>query len=305
MDDPSNAPGPDRQDQVPTPSSSSGAVEQVYEAGSGTKPRRITLRLLSSRSDFEQCVALQRAVFGPPVIASAVLMKSSAEVGGLAAGAFADDGEMLGSMFSISGVRHGRMAHWVSFTAVAPGAHGLGIGPRIQGYLREFYLDLGFETAFWTIDPLIARVAHFNLNRLGSRPIEYVRSFYGECSSNETLSELDHDRFVVRWPLREPRVERALAGEPPAVAGWRSAPVINSGDDGKPLAGDLEIPEAPILRVEIPLDIRICGRDRPQEAVAWRRSARHVFEQTLAIGYRFRGFVRHQERCFYVLGRAS
>jgi len=31
----------------------------------------------------------------------------------------------------------------------------------------------------WTYDPLIRRNAYFNLVKLGARPVEYLRNFYG------------------------------------------------------------------------------------------------------------------------------
>ncbi len=234
-----------RQIRSPRPSSRAGVLDDVLELGTPCEPLRVTLRPLRSRDDYDQCKALQRAAFGLPEIASATVMKSCQEVAGLAAGAFDVDVEMLGCIFGISGLRDGKPAHWSNLTAVKPDTRGLGLGRRLKAYQRDFLLRLGIKSAYWSYDPLVARNAHFNLNRLGAEPIEYVRDYYGASGSNELLSDFDNDRFVVEWRLDDPRVDRSLAGGLTPAASWRRAPVINAGEDGKPLAGDFELVDAP------------------------------------------------------------
>jgi predicted GNAT superfamily acetyltransferase len=52
----------------------------------------------------------------------------------------------------------------------------------------------------WTYDPLLARNAHFNLQKLGAFADGFERDFYGEM--DDQLNRGDRsDRFTVRWEL--------------------------------------------------------------------------------------------------------
>src|SRR5205085_1494648 len=68
----------------------------------------------------------------------------------------------------------------------------------------------------WTFEPMRARNAHFNLNRLGVVVREYAVNFYGtDYVTNPTekaagLSGMDSDRLFANWELNSPRVQ-ALA----------------------------------------------------------------------------------------------
>src|SRR5205085_3600896 len=114
------------------------------------------------------------------------ILKICQKVGGVAAGAFEVGGEerLLGFVFGLTGVRHGRLAHWSHMLAVLPEARDLGLGTRLKLYQRDLLLPLGVESVLWTFDPLEARNAHLNLNRLGAEVLEYVEDMYaGELGS--------------------------------------------------------------------------------------------------------------------------
>ena len=73
------------------------------------------------------------------------ILKISQKVGGIAAGAFAPDGRMLGFVFGLTGVRDGRLFHWSHMLAVDPEARDLGLGTRLKLYQRELLLPSGVE----------------------------------------------------------------------------------------------------------------------------------------------------------------
>ena len=78
------------------------------------REHHITLRPLASRTDYAACADLQRDVWGPDfrdVVPVTILMVSQ-RVGGVAAGAFSEEGQLVGFVFGISGVRGGDLAHW-------------------------------------------------------------------------------------------------------------------------------------------------------------------------------------------------
>jgi predicted GNAT superfamily acetyltransferase len=66
----------------------------------------------------------------------------------------------------------------------------------------------------WTYDPLEAKNAHFNLNKLGAMAGEYVRDMYGRRDS-PLHRGIGTDRLVPTWAMDSPRViDRLVDGRP-------------------------------------------------------------------------------------------
>lgn len=264
---------------------------------------RLTLRHLRSDDDYTRCEALQRATWGQefPQIASATMMKISQKVGGLSAGAFDGDGNLRGLIFGITGLRGGEPGHWSHITAVDAALRGLGLGRHLKAFQRCFLLDTGVEKVYWTYDPLEARNAHLNINRLGAEPVEYHEDFYGDGADNALHRGLGTDRFIVEWRLASPEVEEALreghrAPEP------SSAPVINASPDGKPRTETPDsMPDLPEIRIEVPLDVQTVRDTEPELAIRWRQASRWAFQTYMGRGYRVRAFQRQDGRGFYLL----
>ncbi len=256
-----------------------------------TDPTAVTIRPLENRQDYEACVRLQREIWGEDfrdVVPATILMVSQ-RVGGIAAGAFDERTKLLGFVFGLSGVRDDRRAHWSDMLAVRPDAREQGIGTRLKRFQREQLLEHGIEAAFWSYDPLVARNAHFNINRLGAVPIEYVADMYGDTGS--TLHRgLDTDRLVVRWPLSDSAMTRRLRGHPSELGETvNQAPIIEPTAVG---AQSVKLPDAPWVRIAVPTDIDTVKRQTPEVAQAWQLAVRLAFESYLARGYRVAGFCR-------------
>ncbi len=147
----------------------------------------VTLRSLEQLRDFEACVELQRETWGrdfSSCVPAPVLMVAQ-KVGGVTAGAFDGDERLLGFVFGITGYSGGRPLHWSHMLAVREDARDTGLGVKLKLYQRELLLQQGVDTARWTFDPLVAKNAHINLNRLGAVVVEHVENMYGD--SNSTL----------------------------------------------------------------------------------------------------------------------
>lgn len=262
----------------------------------GAPPPALEIRPLRSHPELRACVALQRATWGeefgecvPPA-----MLKVSQRIGGVTAGAFDAGGRLLGFIYGLTGVEGGRLVHWSHMLAVHPEARNLGLGRRLKEYQRERVRELGVQRIYWTYDPLVARNAHLNLNRLGARVQDYVENMYGESSS--PLHQSGTDRFVVAWEVDAP-AERSPA-RPGVPAGVGSAPVLNPGGG----SGAADGQGAAVLRVEIPPDLDALA----DAAVArWRAASRAAFVPALADGYRVTGFYREDDGgpCYYVLTR--
>ncbi|MFQ5703597.1 MAG: hypothetical protein ACE5HT_06190 [Gemmatimonadales bacterium] len=268
-----------------------------------TTQSRVALRPLDSRSDYAQCAELQRQTWGrnfTEVVPPAMLMISQ-KVGGVSVGAFDSADNLVGFIYGISGVRDGRRAHWSHMLAVQPHMEGRGLGKRLKCYQRQLLLENGIEVAFWTYDPLVARNAHLNLNKLGAHVIRYVTDMYGEDTGSDLHSGLGTDRLIVQWELADPLVERILAGDRDDHGYSDGTPIVNADADGLPVQPDLTDNSA--VRIEIPEDIQLLKSNAAERALAWRDTTRRAFLSYLDRGLSVTGFHRDPttRRCFYAL----
>lgn len=163
----------------------------------------ITIRHLSGADELDACVGMQREIWADWVVPYPLLLVAQ-KTGGVLAGAFEDDGPLLGFVFGMAGLVAGEMVHWSDMLAVRSEARGRGIGRALKKFQRETVLALGIKTMYWTYDPQVARNAHLNLNVLGAQVTEYVPDMYGPGT----------DRFIVRWHLdgKTPPTFRAPEG---------------------------------------------------------------------------------------------
>ncbi len=256
----------------------------------------IVLRPLGTPEDFHACVELQRATWGQHFsdLVPASLLKVSQKVGGLAVGAFDSTGAMLGFLFGLSGVVAGRPAHWSHMLAVVPAARDRGLGVRLKRHQRDVLLEEGIDVVRWTFDPLEARNAHLNLDRLGAGVESYVEEMYAGEEGSDLAEGIGTDRFIVRWDLSSERAQEALAGRLPRnPERFADAPIV------APDLGEGTLPDAPRVRIEVPRaiqDLKAVDLDR---AVAFRASSRRAFQHYLAAGYQVDTLVAAGERRFY------
>jgi predicted GNAT superfamily acetyltransferase len=274
------------------------------ESAPRTPVQDVVVRHLATIEECAACVEIQNEVWGASFSDTTPisLIHVAPRVGGIAAGAFAPDGTMLGFVFGISGVRDGELVHWSHMLAVRPGARNEGIGRRLKEFQREALRRLGVRRLYWTFDPLVARNAHLNLNRLGARVVDYVPNLYGASASPLHLG-LDTDRAVVEWATErdatptDAAVPRADDAKLPILS-----PVPRAGDDVFDLhARGAERP--PVVLLETPVDIAAVLADSPELARRWRAATREHFQWGLAAGYAITALRRDPvaARAFYVL----
>jgi predicted GNAT superfamily acetyltransferase len=146
----------------------------------------VHIRDFASHADRAACVALQELTWGAGFSEKipAAMLLVAAKTGGVVAGAFDDDGRLMGFVFGVTGVRNGTLIHWSDMLAVHPAAQGHHLGERLKAYQRDACRRLGIETIYWTYDPLVARNAHLNLNRMRARVDEFVPSMYGDATNS-------------------------------------------------------------------------------------------------------------------------
>lgn len=265
----------------------------------------ITIRELATLDEYQACVALQDATWGDGFserVPSAIL-RVSQKIGGVTAGAFDPAGRMLGFVFGMTGIRNGQLAHWSDMLAVREDARGHHIGELLKQYQRERCVGLGVQVMYWTFDPLVARNAHLNLNKLGATASEYAEDMYGSNTGSTLHGAVPTDRFVAAWDLT--RAFTPVAGADLPAPGDLSLPLVNPLDDhGRPMVRDTG--SAATVRVQIPADaetLRAHGADLP---LVWRLAVRHAVQPLLARAYVVTRFVRAHEGTlpYYVLSHS-
>ncbi|HZG53912.1 MAG TPA: GNAT family N-acetyltransferase [Pyrinomonadaceae bacterium] len=249
-------------------------TETVERAGAD----EALIRECTTIEEFDNCVRLQREVFGMPDLELSPrrhLIVSRA-AGGWILGAYAAaSGELVGFLHHLAAVRGAEIIGYSHMMAVSAAYQNRGLGGRLKWAQRERALAEGRNFIRWTFEPMQARNAYFNLNRLGVVVRSYAVNFYGWDAGTEAVADgkqfhLDSDRLIAEWELRTPRVEACARGERPASIAAA----------------------APAATVQIPPDWNTLRREDGLAAQRELRRVRSEFQQHFAAGLVCAGFER-------------
>jgi predicted GNAT superfamily acetyltransferase len=254
---------------------------------------------LTTHAEYEACVDLQRATWGSDFreLVAPAMLKIAQKVGGICAGTY-EGGRLVGFVYGLTGYMEGHPVHWSHMLAVRDDCRDRGIGRKLKEYQRAELLAAGVTRMLWTFDPLVARNAHLNLNRLGAAILEYVPDMYGENPMSTTDSVIGSDRFVVEWDLTASQPVTRDHAVP-------DAPVITVAEADDVTTTQWSVPGDPDVLIEIPEDIQKLKVHAPNEAQAWRRLVRAAFLHYSDAGYTVLGLVRDRRsgRAFYHVER--
>jgi predicted GNAT superfamily acetyltransferase len=184
----------------------------------------VEIRECVTVEELDACLQLQRDVFGFPELEVSPRrhLVVSREAGGWTLGAFAGD-EMVGFVHHLPAVWSRQKIGYSHMMAVSQKFQNHGIGRQLKLAQRERAMLDGVRLIRWTWDPMQARNAHFNLNRLGVVVRSYSENFYGTNYSvagryDGAESGLDSDRLFAWWELDSPKVIGVARGETPGNA---------------------------------------------------------------------------------------
>jgi predicted GNAT superfamily acetyltransferase len=200
--------------------------------------------------------------------------------------------EPVGAALGFFGEPLGQVLHSY-IVGVLPNARSLGVGRAIKLRQREWCRQRSITTMTWTFDPLVARNAYFNIEKLGARPTRYLIDHYGQMSDGINAGQAS-DRVLLAWDLTvdAPPPRPPLSGQ--------SFPALAVDPSGKP-----ELHEAPPdcahLTLEIPSDIERLRRDDAPLSREWRIALRRTLPQLLDAGWQVTAFDRAGR---YVLERS-
>jgi predicted GNAT superfamily acetyltransferase len=243
----------------------------------------VSIRECTTIEDFDSCVRLQREAFGLPdmEISPRRHLIVSRLAGGWILGAYRASGELVGFVHHLVAVRGTEISGYSHMMAVSVAYQNRGLGARLKWAQRARALAEGRNYISWTFEPMQARNAHFNINRLGVVIRSYGVNFYGWDGGTEAFADgkqfnLDSDRLFAGWELRTPRVEACARGERPAHA------------------------SAPAVAVEIPPDWNTLRREDGRAAQAELARVRSEFQRHFAAGLVCAGFERDGARPCYL-----
>lgn len=252
-------------------------------------------------SDIAACAAtlpLQQETWSGDLAVPANMLLAVAHNGGFVALGYAeDDPEPAGFVFGFLGIHDFHFRHHSHMLAVRDKYRGSSLARELKEAQRDHCLDQGIEIIAWTMDPLEARNANFNLAKLGAYTREYHRDFYG-AMPDKLNAGLPSDRIYVEWPIGHDRTYKRLRGDarPPTLEDAESEDIryLLRAEGDAP--GVVIAPQSEShLLLEIPAEFQQLKARDPELALAWRLAAREAFESAMAQGYAAVEFLRSRE----------
>jgi len=178
----------------------------------------IILRECLTVEELADCVQLQRDVFALPEIEISPVRHFivTKNAGGFTIGAYVNE-ELIGFVLSVPAFLRGEKAFYSHMTAVKSEFQSYGIGTKLKWAQREKSLAENVNFIKWTFQPVQARNAFFNLEKLGATMRHYEPNFYGTdySTSHEQGGKLglDSDRLFAEWHLTSEKVVKLSKGE--------------------------------------------------------------------------------------------
>jgi predicted GNAT superfamily acetyltransferase len=235
----------------------------------------VELRSLTSLEDADAILRVMVATWNEEIPRETLRALSGS--GNVPWGAF-DGDELIGYVLGWAAISDDDGLHEHShMLAVLPGRRHAGVGYALKLAQRASCLDRDIHLVRWTFDPLVARNAHLNINKLGATCDRFHRDYYGEMPDAINAGDRS-DRLVVRW-LLDP------APTAPTIP-FGARIVVRS-------AGPVDAPEPEVIdesngtevvAVQVPRDHAAVRTADPGLAAAWREAVGSVLEAQVAAG---------------------
>lgn len=248
-----------------------------------SREQKIIIRQCAGVEELGACVRLQREVFALPEIEISPVRHFivTNRAGGFTLGAFTGENSLVGFVLSVPSFLGNKKFFYSHMTAVKKEFQSCGIGARLKWAQREEALRRGVDFIKWTFQPVQARNAFFNLEKLGAVVRHYEPNFYGtDYSTLENQDEkigLDSDRLFAEWRLESEKVKKLAKGE-----------------------SYLEKKNF-VKTIEIPNDWNALVKADPRKAIAEQARAKDEFQAAFARGLVGRGFEKNETNPKYLL----
>jgi len=243
---------------------------------------KINIRECTTVEELSGCVALQKAVFGLPELEISPVrhLIVTKHAGGFTLGAFAKN-KLVGFVLSVPAFFGNERFFYSHMTAVSAEFQSFGIGTQLKWAQREKALSENVKFIKWTFQPVQARNAFFNLEKLGAIIRQYKPNFYSTdySTSNEQGKKigLDSDRLFAEWNLESEKV----------VALSKNEKFVENGKVAR--------------TIEIPNDWNALLKSDAKFAKSEQTRIKHEFQKAFAEGLICRSFERNQQSPKYLL----
>jgi len=242
-------------------------------------PLGYSLRPCRTPQELAKCHEIQRRIWGyaDHELYPLRLFVNLSRVGGHVLGAFTTEDELVGFVAAMP-AWHGKRRYLHSLAlGVLRGHENRGLGRALKLAQRDQALAEGIGLIEWTFDPLRAKNANLNINRLGVIVRRYEPDCYGRVESR-LQQGLPSDRLISEWWIRSRRVAQAVRGG--LAPGSR-----------KNVADEIEIPSA----------IEDWIKDDPAKARKCQARVRDRFLQSFARKLTVTGFTLDRTSGYYLL----
>ena len=234
---------------------------------------KIEIRECKSLQTLENCVRLQWDIFALPEIELSPVRHFivTMHAGGFTLGAFHED-KLIGFNLSVPAILKGEKAFYSHMTAVDKDFQCYGIGAKLKWKQRETSLAKDVKFIKWTFQPVMARNAFFNFEKLGAIVRRYIPNFYGTdyATTAEQSNNLgmDSDRLIAEWHLEDEKVKTLATGK-------------KSEENNEVVA-----------KVRIMNDWKNLVETNPKQAIIEQKRIKEEFQDALSKGFICRGFER-------------
>ena len=193
------------------------------------------------------------------------LLQAMVHNGAYLSGAFIN-GKIVAASFGFAAIYPELHLH-SHMTAVLPGNQDNEIGYKLKMHQKNWAKENGFSSVTWTFDPLVARNANFNINKLKAVVVDYFPNFYGSMEDELNVGD-ESDRLFVKLDT-------------------------NSRFLNETKKDDVQL-------IAIPKDIVAIRKNNLDEAREVRQNVRIRFQDLLSAGYKVIGFTSN---CEYKLAK--
>lgn len=244
--------------------------------------KKIIIRECVTPDELASCVALQREVFNLPDIEISPVrhLIVTRHAGGFTLGAFEGE-KLVGFVLSVLSFIRNEKMFYSHMTAIDQAYQNYGIGSRLKWAQRERAIEEGVNYIKWTFQPVQARNAFFNLEKLGAVITEYQPNFYGTDygygDDESSKLGIDSDRLFAQWEIKSERVTKLSKGETD----------IHKGN--------------PAAKIRVPSSWGELLKSDPREAIAEQSRVKLEFGEAFANGLICRGFEKDDTNPKYLL----
>jgi predicted GNAT superfamily acetyltransferase len=268
----------------------------------------IVYKNIEDLKEIEDVVFFQEEIWGRDAVTPLPQLIAAAHHGGILIGAF-DERELIGFSYGFSGYKNGENYLISHMTGVRRKYQNYGIGLQLKLKQRDWAVDYGYQKIVWTFDPLEARNAYFNFNKLGAYAKTYYPSYYGEMS-DKLNKGLPTDRLLAEWDICSNRVQNALTGVfQNDIAAQNYQPLL-VWSDVKNVPYPLE--EEPIKNekgylIPVPVNFQSLKLEDYEAAKAWRYKLRNAVSNAISEGFAVTGILKNNKTNvhFYVIEKKT